>query len=109
MKHRPFVLARALALTAIMALAFALGAILEPGRAQEAKEAPDVKTRYAKQEVMIPMRDGTRLFTIIYTPKHTSQTYPFLLTRTAYSIAPYGPDNYLSLIHISEPTRLGMT
>ena len=108
MKHRPFVLARALALTAIMALAFALGAILEPGRAQEAKEAPDVKTRYAKQEVMIPMRDGTRLFTIIYTPKDTSQTYPFLLTRTAYSIAPYGPDNYRAVVGPSEEfTREG--
>src|SRR5450756_2515774 len=94
---------------AVLLCAFALGAILGPGRAQEAKEASDVKTRYAKQEVTIPMRDGTRLFTIIYAPKDTSQTYPFLLTRTAYSIAPYGPDNYLSLIHISEPTRLGMT
>ena len=42
------------------------------------------------------MRDGARLYTAVYEPKDTSQTYPFLLTRTPYSIAPYGVDNYLA-------------
>jgi len=54
----------------------------------------DVKKHYAKAEYMIPMRDGIKLFTIIYTPKDTSQEYPILLYRTPYSIRPYGPDNY---------------
>ena len=40
------------------------------------------------------MRDGIRLFTAIYSPKDTSKTYPILLTRTPYSIAPYGPDAF---------------
>lgn len=53
-----------------------------------------VKARYEKREVMIPMRDGVRLFTIIYSPRDTSQRYPFLLTRTGYGIPPYGPDDY---------------
>lgn len=52
--------------------------------------ADRVRERYTKYEVMIPMRDGVRLFTSIYTPKDTSQQYPFLLTRTPYSVSPYG-------------------
>lgn len=40
------------------------------------------------------MRDGKRLFTVVYTPNDTSQTYPFLMTRTPYSVAPYGPEAY---------------
>ena len=40
------------------------------------------------------MRDGVRLFTAVYVPKDTTQTYPDLLDRTPYSVAPYGVDNY---------------
>lgn len=43
---------------------------------------------------MVPMRDGVRLFTIVYTPQDTSREYPILLYRTPYSIPPYGPDKY---------------
>jgi putative CocE/NonD family hydrolase len=96
------------------ALAILAIAILAPSRAQEPGSATGLKTggptetRYAKQEVMIPMRDGTKLFTIIYSPKDTSQRYPFLLTRTAYSIAPYGADNYRPVLGPSEQfTREG--
>lgn len=39
---------------------------------------------------MIKMRDGIRLFTIVYSPKDRSATYPILLQRTPYSISPYG-------------------
>ena len=80
--------ARPRVICAAFALAIVAIAILGPSRAQEPL---DIKARYAKQEVMIPMRDGTRLFTIMYSPRDTSQSYPFMLTRTAYSIAPYGP------------------
>ena len=74
--------------------------------AQDAtQDAGRVKERYTKYEYQIPMRDGARLYAAVYVPKDTSQRYPFLLTRTPYSIAPYGVDNYrtslgLSLIHI---------
>jgi uncharacterized protein len=59
-----------------------------------AQEDFDVRAHYAKREVMIPMRDGVKLFTILYEPKDRSRTYPFLLLRTPYSIPPYGPDEY---------------
>lgn len=52
----------------------------------------EVKAHYHKQEFMVPMRDGTKLFTAIYTPKDQSKTYPFLFSRTPYSIAAYGDD-----------------
>ncbi len=43
-----------------------------------------IKTRYTKKEVYIPMRDGVKLFTSIYTPEDTSRLYPMLLMRTPY-------------------------
>lgn len=64
--------------------------------------ADAVRARYTKYEYMIPMRDGVRLFTQVYVPKDASQTYPFLLTRTPYSVAPYGVDNYRASLGPSE-------
>ena len=53
-----------------------------------------IKNNYSKKEVYITMRDGVRLFTSIYSPKDSSQSYPFLIMRTPYSVAPYGDSNY---------------
>jgi hypothetical protein len=89
-------------------LVLAVVAVLGPGRAQESQGAANVRASYVKQEVMVPMRDGTRLFTIVYAPRDTSERYPFMLTRTAYSIAPYGPDAYRAVVGPSEQfTREG--
>src|SRR5215813_3562924 len=43
--------------------------------------------RFVKQEVMIPMRDGVRLETVIFTPKQSSGLLPILLRRTPYGVA----------------------
>ncbi|MBV6427548.1 MAG: Cocaine esterase [Haliscomenobacter sp.] len=51
-----------------------------------------IKERLTKQEVYITMRDGTRLFTSIYTPKDTTRSYPILMTRTPYNIEGGGPN-----------------
>src|SRR5262245_60561075 len=53
-----------------------------------------LKTRYTKQEVEIPMRDGVTLFTSIYAPVDTSRDVPILIQRTPYDVGPYGPDAY---------------
>lgn len=53
-----------------------------------------IKQNYTKNEVYIPMRDGTRLFTTIYTPKDKQIEYPILMIRTPYSVAPYGEQHY---------------
>ena len=59
-------------------------------------QATSVQENFTKKEVYIPMRDGTKLFTIIYTPKDISKSnkYPFIMNRTCYSIAPYGENNF---------------
>jgi putative CocE/NonD family hydrolase len=73
------------------------------GFSQEAPlDANRVKERYTKYEYRIAMRDGVRLFTTVYSPKDRSQAYPFLLTRTPYSVAPYGIDNYRPALGPSE-------
>ena len=41
---------------------------------------------YVRREVMVPMRDGTRLFTVIVVPKGATNA-PILLTRTPYNAA----------------------
>lgn len=49
---------------------------------------------YTKYEHLVPMRDGVRLFTRVYVPKNDAQPWPILLTRTPYSLKPYGDANY---------------
>jgi putative CocE/NonD family hydrolase len=70
--------------------------------AAPAQTADKVRERYTKYEYLIPMRDGVRLFAAVYMPKDTSQRYPILLTRTPYSVAPYGADNYRATLGPSE-------
>lgn len=59
-------------------------------------QVEEVKKLYTKTEVSIPMRDGVKLFTAIYTPKKISakNLYPILLNRTCYSVAPYGETEF---------------
>ena len=71
-------------------------------RSTPAQAPYDVKANYVKREVYIPMRDGVKLFTILYAPKDTSHPYPMLMTRTAYGIAPYGPESYRTVLGPNE-------
>jgi len=70
--------------------------VITPLFGQNRPEMPafDVKEHYTKYEYTIPMRDGVHLFTSIYVPKDSSRSYPFLIDRTPYSVAPYGVDQY---------------
>ncbi|MAZ72093.1 MAG: X-Pro dipeptidyl-peptidase [Flavobacteriaceae bacterium] len=66
-------------------------------------QTPDyVQINYSKSETYITMRDGTKLFTSIYSPKDTSKTYPILFQRTPYSCRPYGEDQFKSKIGPNE-------
>lgn len=49
-------------------------------------------THYVKSEYRISMRDGVKLYTIVYSPKDSNQKYPILLFRTPYNVAPYGTE-----------------
>jgi putative CocE/NonD family hydrolase len=57
-----------------------------------------VEKNYTKTEVMIPMRDGIKLFTAVYEPVETVSSkgtdrqsgHPILMQRTPYAVDPYG-------------------
>src|SRR5258706_9529525 len=66
-----------------------------PAQTQQQRELADyIKSHYTKREVLIPMRDGIKLFAQIYEPKDKKQKYPIMFDRTCYSVAPYGPDSF---------------
>jgi len=84
--------------TAAVARAFlALSTLGAPALAQRDGGQPDslyTREHYSKAEYMVPMRDGVKLYTIVYTPKDTSVAVPIMLLRTPYSIPPYGLTDY---------------
>jgi len=63
---------------------------------QELSDADYVREFYTKSEHQIRMRDGIKLFTVMYTPKDISKSkkYPFLMQRTPYAVGPYGEDKF---------------
>ncbi len=73
------------------------------GQAPATSQEEFIKSHYAKFDYRIPMRDGAKLFVSVYTPQvgafKDAGPYPFLMTRTPYSCAPYGEDKM--------PARLG--
>jgi len=64
-------------------------------------------TAYKKMEVMIPMRDGIKLFTTIFTPVNASQPVPFLIQRTPYSATRDDNFNILELTYVANMAREG--
>jgi len=48
-----------------------------------------MRQHYDKFEHTIPMRDGVKLFTVVYVPKDKSKQYPILLNRTCYNASSY--------------------
>lgn len=49
--------------------------------------AQEPESRYEKKSVMITMRDGIKLHTVIFTPKNNEGPLPILITRTPYGVA----------------------
>jgi putative CocE/NonD family hydrolase len=78
----------------VVTVAVALAQPAAP-RSPETERQEYLQAHYTKYEYRIPMRDGVRLFTAVYVPKDAAQTWPILLRRTPYTVAPYGADNYL--------------
>ncbi|MCD7097313.1 CocE/NonD family hydrolase [Stenotrophomonas sp. MMGLT7] len=86
-----------LCLALLLSLAFA------DAGAQTAPTTPDISGKpfvapeqdfdYDKREVMIPMRDGVKLYTVVVVPKGARRA-PILLTRTPYDAAGNASRNY---------------
>ncbi|WP_375745031.1 CocE/NonD family hydrolase [Corallococcus interemptor] len=98
MSFHPRGLLAALALFSLSgpALAQAPAAPPRPPASPEDERAAYVRSHFTKYEVRIPMRDGVKLFTTFYVPNDASpqKRYPVLLTRTPYSVGPYGAGRY---------------
>ncbi len=62
--------------------------------AQPQPQRLDFAALFNKTEVMIPMRDGMKLHTEIYTPKNATEPLPILFERTPYGIS--SPDRGMS-------------
>ncbi|HXY69458.1 MAG TPA: CocE/NonD family hydrolase [Gemmatimonadales bacterium] len=62
-------------------LIVALAVAAAPGCAQQRSGAGP---RFDRREVMIPMRDGVKLFAVIMTPRDAAGALPILITRTPY-------------------------
>lgn len=79
----------------IIFILFVLGTINVWGQEKNtARDTIFTLQNYNKIDRYITMRDGTRLFTTIYSPKDTSKKYPLLVCRTPYSVAPYGDNTF---------------
>ncbi|MEJ7914147.1 MAG: CocE/NonD family hydrolase, partial [Chitinophagaceae bacterium] len=63
--------------------------ILQTSSAQN-KDSVYMRTHYDKAEYFIPMRDGVKLFTLVYTPRDNTKPYPILMNRTPYNASSYG-------------------
>jgi uncharacterized protein len=63
-------------------------------RSAAAQDTASIASRYTKTENQVAMRDGKRLFTVVYAPRDTTRRYAIMLTRTPYSVGPYGPTAY---------------
>ena len=76
-----------------------------PGQNSAAALAALIREQYTKFEYRLPARDGVLLFASVYVPKDVftdSRTYPVMMTRTPYSVAPYGEDLYRGNLGPSE-------
>src|ERR1043166_9445890 len=72
----------------------ALLCAVAPSSSAQQPARPDLAKLFDKREVMIPVRDGVKLHTEIYTPKDAKEPLPMLLDRTPYGIS--APDRGMS-------------
>jgi uncharacterized protein len=100
-RHRyPSLAARALITALLLALALVLpglAAAQDDDRTPEEREHAEwIRAHYSKTEAEVPMRDGAKLWTAVYTPNDASEDnpYPILMIRTPYRVDPYGAAEY---------------
>jgi putative CocE/NonD family hydrolase len=76
-----------------------------PAAAASGYTAAEARENYTKFEYRVPMRDGAKLFTSVYIPKDVftdGRTYPIMMQRTGYNVAPYGIEQYRGSLGPSE-------
>ena len=86
-------------LTRVLVLLIVLGA---PAVRADDDLAAFIRANYTKTEHLVPMRDGVRLFTVVYTPNGMQGEWPVMLLRTPYGSGPYGASDYKTELGPSE-------
>lgn len=81
---------RYILLILLASVAFICATAAPETQTAEAIDARWLKAHYTKSEYMIPMRDGVKLYTAVYTPKNKRTKHPILMQRTPYGHSPYG-------------------
>ena len=81
-----FAFASTLAFSTLLALSAAAQTSPQTPDIPPTYQTPTASYDYIKREVMIPMRDGVRLYTVIVIPKGVKNA-PIILTRTPYNAA----------------------
>src|SRR5947199_33749 len=66
-------------------------AVLSAPSVLRAQAAGPIEKRFTKLEAMVPMRDGVKLHTILFTPKDVKGPLPFIFYRTPYGGDARGP------------------
>ena len=64
-------------------------------------------TSYKNAGVMIPMRDGVKLYTVIFTPVNATQPVPVLIQRTPYGAGVSDSYNILNTAYFSNMAKEG--
>ena len=54
--------------------------------------AKDTRVPFKRTEAMIPMRDGVKLFTVIFTPETRTEALPILIERSPYGVKGWNSD-----------------
>ena len=78
----------------VLLLVLAATVFTANAQSQVAQDSLYIRRNYTKMEKYITMRDGKRLFTSIYLPTDQSKKYPILMTRTPYTVGPYGANEF---------------
>src|SRR5258708_4495875 len=78
----------------ILVLIIGSGVLATTGSRAAQQSPADYVNSLEKREEMIPMRDGVKLYTGIYSPRNAGAALPILMVRTPYGIA--NPDKGIS-------------
>jgi putative CocE/NonD family hydrolase len=70
-----------------------IGAVASPAAAQ-----PKPDDRFDRTEAMVPMRDGVKLYTLVYVPKKAVEPLPIIFIRTPYGIDGRAENNFRSYL-----------
>ncbi|PJI89394.1 CocE/NonD family hydrolase [Sphingomonas koreensis] len=76
---------------ALLAAALAATALTAPAPARQATTTTPPTAAFTREEIMIPMRDGTRLQTVILRPTDKAGKLPIILRRTPYGVPNAAP------------------